>query len=434
MTVSFYLTRPKAKGETSIFARISYSGYQLKYYTPEKINPKFWSKETKLAKQTDKFKEYPEFNQRLNNWKSDAANIFRQWVNNHKGTIPNPSTLKTLLDKELKKVEPELEKNKTFFGFFENLIKLTESGERLQPITGKPYSKATVHVYKNTFNRLIEFAAHSRRNIDFNTITVDFYTDFTGYLSKRLKLASNTIGKDIKTIKTILNEATERGLNTNLQYKSRKFSVTSENTDAIYLTSEELQKIENLDLSKNKRLENVRDLFLIGCYTGLRFSDCSALTSKNIKDGFIEITQTKTGAPVVIPVHHSVKKIMDKYEGKLPTAISNQKTNEYLKEIGQIKPDGHNKPILACSTSKTLTKGGVKVITNYKKWELLCTHTARRSFATNEYLAGTPTITIMAITGHKTEKAFLRYIKLTPTEHAKLLKQHWQQRNELKAV
>lgn len=434
MTVSFYLTRPKAKGETTIFARISYQGYQLKYYTPEKINPKYWSKEAKLAKQTEKFKEYPEFNQRLKNWKTGVGNIFRQWVNNHGGTIPNPTTLKSLLDKELKKIEPEKEQDKTFLGFFQDIINKTESGERLQPVSGKPYSKATIQVYKNTINRVKEFMALYRRNIDFANIDIDFYTDFTGYLSKRLKLASNTIGKDIKTIKTILNEATERGINNNLQYKSRKFSVTSENTDAIYLNEEELNKLEALDLSTNNRLDSVRDLFLIGSYTGLRFSDWASLTPERIKDGFIEVTQTKTGNPIVIPVHSTVQRILDKYNGQLPRLISNQKMNEYLKEIGKMKPEGKSEPVLSVATSKTITKGGSKVIISKQKWEALCSHTARRSFATNEYLAGTPTITIMAITGHKTEKAFLRYIKLTPSEHAKLLKQHWQQRQTLRAV
>jgi len=85
-------------------------------------------------------------------------------------------------------------------------------------------------------------------------------------------------------------------------------------------------------------------------------------------------------------------------------------------------------------SSKTITKGGVKVTNNHQKWERLTTHTARRSFATNEYLAGTPTITIMAITGHKTEKAFLKYIKLTSSEHAIMLKEQWIKRNNLKAV
>jgi hypothetical protein len=434
MKISFYLTRPKSKSPTSIFARISYSGYKLKYYTPESIKPIYWNKEAKLAKQSEKFKEYPEFNQRLRDWKTDVANIFRKWVNDHQGAIPSANTLKEMLDKEIRKIESKHDKLTTFFGFFNDLIIQTENRIRLQPSTGKPYTKATIQVYKNTLKRLKVYEEFTKRKIDFNSITVEFYTEFTGYLSNNLNLASNTIGKDIKTIKSILNEATERGINNNTQYKSRKFSVTREDTDAIYLTAEELESLEKLDLSKNSRLENVRDLFLIGCYTGLRFSDWSTLQPEQIKDGYIEVTQAKTGASIVIPVHETVKRILDKYHGKLPNSISNQKTNEYLKEIGQIKPEGQNSSTVDGNIFKSITKGGIKVVSSHKKWELLCTHTARRSFATNEYLAGTPTLTIMAITGHKTEKAFLRYIKLTSSEHAKLLKLHWESRNNLKAV
>lgn len=428
MTISLYLTRPKANEATSIFARLSYAGYQLKYYTPEKINPKYWSKDSQQAKQTDKFREHPEFNQRLKDWKTDVANLYRKWINDHNGTVPNPTTLKALLDKELKKIEPVKEAAKTFMGFFEEIVNQTKAGTRLQPKTGKPYSKATIQVYAHTLDRVKEFAAHYRRAIDFENITLDFYSDFTGYLTKRLKLASNTIGKDIKIIKVILNEATERGLNTNLQYRSRKFSVTNEATDAIYLNEKEVQELEALDLTCNKRLESVRDLFLVGCYTGLRYSDYSILKPEQIKNGFIETTQVKTGDPVVIPIHPTVEKILEKYNGRLPCSISNQKTNEYLKELGRLLP------ALQTTTSKTYTKGGVKVTTTNQKWEVLCSHTARRNFATNEYLAGTPTLTIMAITGHKTEKAFLRYIKLTPNEHAKLLKLHWSKRHGLQAV
>lgn len=105
-----------------------------------------------------------------------------------------------------------------------------------------------------------------------------------------------------------------------------------------------------------------------------------------------------------------------------PAPISNQKTNDYLKEIGKMVPT------LQAELVKSFTKEGSKQQTKYQKWEMLTSHTARRSFATNKYLAGTPTLTIMAITGHKTEKAFLRYIKLTSSEHAKLLKEHWEKR------
>ncbi|GEO09488.1 site-specific integrase [Segetibacter aerophilus] len=427
MTISFYLKRPSSDIDTSIYAILFYEGLRMKYYTPEKILPKHWNKDAQKAKQTDKFREHSEFNQRLQDWKSDVGNIYRKWINNNK-VIPNTATLKELLDKELKKVEAKKELNETFTGYFQQLINETKEGIRLQPKSGKPYSKNTVKAYTTTFNTLTSFAATYKPIIDFKNINLDFYANFTRYLTKDLKFTSNTIGKHIKIIKVVMNDATERGVNTNMQFRSRKFSVTSENTDALYLNEKEVREIENLDLSKNKRLDNVRDLFLVGCYTGLRYSDFSILKPEQIQDGFIETTQIKTGDPVVIPIHPTVEKILAKYDGQLPRSISNQKTNEYLKELGKLIPS------LNTSTSKTFTKGGLKVTNNHLKWEILSSHTARRSFATNEYLAGTPSITIMAITGHKTEKAFLRYIKLTPNEHAKLLKLHWQNRDQLKAV
>ena len=78
--------------------------------------------------------------------------------------------------------------------------------------------------------------------------------------------------------------------------------------------------------------------------------------------------------------------------------------------------------------SKEITKAGKKVTLHLEKWEMISSHTARRSFATNEYLNGTPSITIMAITGHKTEKAFLKYIKVRPKEHAEKMKSLWERR------
>jgi Phage integrase SAM-like domain/Phage integrase family len=435
MEISYYLKRPNAEKETALFARISWEGHQIKYYIPEKVNPKFWSKENQRAKETKKFPEYPEFNTRLEKIASDIRTCYRTLLNNNGGLIPNPETFKKVLDSDLKKKEPEKGNDKTLFGFFQSIIDQTKNGGRVQSVSGKPYSKATIQVYNNTLNRLKVFQTTRKRPIDFDTIDLDFYTDFTEYLSKRLilpnksiGLSTNTIGKDIKILKVVMNEATERGINTNLQYRSRKFSTTSEQTDSIYLSEKELKEIEELDLSKRKNLDNVRDLFLIGC-TGLRFSDFSILNPEQLKDGFIEIKeQTKTGQPIVIPIHPTVSKIVEKYNGELPKSITNQKTNEYLKEIGKLVKS------LEMTTAKTYTKGGVKITKTFQKWELLTTHTARRSFATNEYLAGTPSITIMAITGHRTEKAFLKYIKLTPTEHAKLLKTHWDQRSKLKVV
>ncbi len=152
------------------------------------------------------------------------------------------------------------------------------------------------------------------------------------------------------------------------------------------------------------------------------------MNATHIRNGFIEITQSKTGDPVTIPLHPTVKRILAKYAGNLPQSISNQKTNNYLQEIGKMISS------LNEEFQRTMTKGGKKITHSYKKWELLSTHTARRSFATNEYLDGTHSLTIMTITGHQTEKSFLKYIKATPNDHAKKLAALWEERYKLKVV
>ena len=118
MTTSFFLTRPKADTQTSIYARICYSGKKFKYYIPEKIDPKYWNKKTRQAKQTDKFKEYPEFNQRLKDIASDIGNTLLTYKREHDGQIPQPDTFRELLDRVIKKLEPEKKEVKTFFTFF----------------------------------------------------------------------------------------------------------------------------------------------------------------------------------------------------------------------------------------------------------------------------------------------------------------------------
>jgi hypothetical protein len=433
MEVSYYLKRPKAKTDTIIFARISYDGYQLKYYIGEKIHPRNWNKDTKKAKESQSFKEYPEFNTRLKNIAGGIRTVYRRFMNDHLNRVPTPTELKELLDKEIRKKD-DTDPGASFLAFYQGLIDQTRAGIRLNPKTGKPFAPGTLKAYITTQNHLLNFQKKTGKKIEFNNIDLEFYSDFTEFLIKVEKHATNTVGRQIRTLKAVLNEATERGINKNISYRSKRFTSIKEKTDSIYLNAEELQQIEALDLADDKRLDKVRDLFLVGCYTGLRYSDFSTLKPEQIKEGFIEITQTKTGDPVIIPVHYTVKKIIKKYKGQLPPSISNQKTNAYLKDLGKKIPS------LNMPFAKYRTKAGVRISgkedgTDFKKWELLTTHSARRSFASNEYLAGTPSITIMAITGHKSEAAFLKYIKLTPSEHAKLLKDHWTKRQStLKAV
>ena len=166
-------------------------------------------------------------------------------------------------------------------------------------------------------------------------------------------------------------------------------------------------------MTKSPKLDKVRDLFLIGCNTGLRFSDYTTIKKEDIQDNRLRIVAQKTSRKVIIPLMPQVKEILQKYDFQLPAAISNQKFNEYLKEVAKLA--GLTDP---CVTH--ITRGGKNVVKkeNQKKYDLVTSHVARRSFATNYYKMKIDKLEIMAITGHKTESEFLKYIKVTQEEKA----------------
>ena len=279
---------------------------------------------------------------------------------------------------------------------------------------------ASLQVYRALLNHLKNFSELKRYKLTFDTINLDFYDLFKNYLFNK-KLLNNTVGKHIKNLKTFLNIATEKGINENLVYKSKHFKAIEEDVEHIYLTDEELELLRVCDLQHKPYLDRVRDLFLIGCHTGVRFSDFTQLKEENLfqkgnRFEFKVITQ-KTNEKVVIPVKLVVKNILDKYNGIIPRAISNQKMNTYLKELGEIA--GIDKKTIIKRTS------GKKIIeTILPKYKLIYTHTARRSFATNAFLNNVPTISIMKITGHRTEKAFMKYIKVSQERNAEQLSNH----------
>jgi integrase len=422
MRIKFYLKRPKAKGNTSIFVLVNYDGNSLKVYTGESIVPKHWNPKTNNAKNSENFPEHPEFNERLNQIRSSINRVFLDYKNRNDNAVPSPAILKSLIETALKRGNEKT----TFLDYFESFVRRSLTGQRIDHRSKKPIRHGVAKGYKTTLNHLKKFSLTWHRKLDFETIDLEFHNDFTNYLSESPRMLSiNTIGSSFQRIKAVMAEATEKHINANMAFKSKYFIKQSEDADTIYLNEQELKEMQQLDLSGNKKLDNVRDIFLISCYTGLRFSDHSILQSANISEGFIRITQTKTGKPVTIPVHRIVKDILKKYNGNTPRAISNVKLNQYLKELGALMP------LLKKIESKGMTRGGaVRVTKSYEKWKLLTTHTARRSFATNEYMAGTPTITIMAITSHKSERSFLKYIRVTPDEHAHKMAKLWADREK----
>jgi integrase len=315
--------------------------------------------------------------------------------------------------------KPDQHKDETLIEFIDTYI--TTAKNRINTKTKKPISKIHLQNLRQLKVKLLAFSKQVRK-VDFNTIDLDFYDKFTAYLFKQ-GYGINTVGKYIRQLKTILNDATDRGINTNYAYKSKKFVAANIPADTIYLNESELDELFYLDLSEDKKLERVRDLFLVGCYTGLRFSDFTNIKPENIRGDFFELTTQKTNTDVVVPIHPRLREIMARYEGKtinsLPPSISNQKMNEYLKEICAMVD------ILNDSINTKTNKGNFIVNTDSPKYMKVSTHTARRSFATNQYNKGIPASILMKITNHATESAFYRYIKVTPKENAQRLREVW---------
>ena len=408
----FYLKRPKDKQPTAIYFTLSYGAFEivngrkrylpLKYYTSEQIEPKYWNGKEGKVRDSGVYREAPEFNSRLQYVKTQTLEVLRK-LQNDNVTITN-DLLKDELDILFKKDRDQTEKGLNLIQFIERFIDASDRAE------------GTKKSYRRVLRDLEEFQYEYKRSLSYDDIDLDFHTDFINLL-KAKDYKTNTIGTRIKVLKTFMNEAYERGLHSNLDFKKKLFSKPSEESISIYLGINELKRLHTLDLSKNRRLESVRDWFLIASYTGLRYSDLKRLTDKNFSDSSIEIKTQKTDTNVVIPLTPIVKLILEKYEYELPKLASNQKFNDYIKEVCKLAEINE-------SVREEQVKGGMKKIEHVPKYKLVTMHTARRSFATNAYIKGVPAMRIMMMTGHRTEKSFMKYIKISEKENAKQLMMH----------
>jgi integrase len=428
INANFNLKQPLSNTETPIKLILRWNNQKLSFNTQEKVHPQYFES-TKGKKGFQRIKSsyigHPEFNVRLDFIEGVAKSAYRQFLNdNHR--FPTPEELKVLLNSKLRDVNVPEKPKESFFQFVESFI--TESEKtRINGDSGKKLSIITIRIYRNTLRRLREYEKSSRRKIDFDTIDLDFYDGWINFLSTNVQHSKNTIGKLTTTLKVFLNEATERGINTNLIFKSKRFKVTREPSTSIYLNEHELMEMYKLDLSHSKRLDRTRDLFIVGCWTGLRFTDLVNIKPENIKGDKIEIKTHKTGEVVVLPIHKMVKEIMEKHKdspNSLPRGTSNFQMNKSLKDVAKLM-ESLNTPV-----QFNITKGGKLQTTVKPKYEMVTVHTARRSFATNLYKDGVNSLTIAKLTGHKSERVFLSYLKDTAHENASLLQNHWEKKEQ----
>lgn len=411
--VVFKLRTPKATTPQIIYLVYRFGqNDKLAYSTALKVLPVHWNKDKMRVRNIVEALGKDAINNRLN----ELQTVTEVYIINlkTKGKQLTKELLRRFLDDYTNNQLSDSEK--TLHGFITAYLERNKT--RINPATGKLISYKVIREHERTHELIKQFEDNKNKGVrlDFEDITLDFYADFTAFLQS-LGLSVNTIGHKIQTLKAWLNEATERGLNKSQQYKSHRFKAITEETENIYLSIGELERLYRTELP-NDKLTRVRDLFLIGAFTGLRFSDFTNITADNIRLNTLHIEQQKTGKKVSIPLHPIFLEIWTRYGQQLPKNISNQKFNEYIKEACRLA--GIDTP-----EQKSITKGGLRMHQTFRKYELVSSHTARRSFATNLYLGGFAPLSIMQITGHRTETAFMKYIKVTSDQHANLLRRHW---------
>lgn len=274
-------------------------------------------------------------------------------------------------------------------------------------------SKDYAAVYDAIIKHIEAFSEEFDCDIYTNSVTAEFIDDFIVYLEDQ-GLRHNTIVGYIQKIQSLVRRASQYNYAVDTTYD--EIDLREEPTNAVFLSMNEITRIyyyKFLKQDKRKARERIRDLFVIGCLTALRYSDYSTLTKDNLQNGYIVKRTKKTNVDVKVPAHDYVKEIFEKYGGDVPCKLCIQYFNKYLKVI--MREIGLNDPV-----TYSYTKGGQLVTVTKEKWELISSHTARRSAATNMYMTGRmKTFEIMKLTGHRSEQNFFRYIRLTSEDTAR---------------
>lgn len=387
------------------------------------LNPNDWSEKMQKFKPNVNIALKSELMPLIENLKKEILRMFT--LDYTKGEDINSKWLTKVVNNYHKRPEGIEEYKIYFSSFIENFAK--ESETRVNFKSGKIISSRTIQKYKTVKKIIEEYENLKKIRLKITDVDLSFHKEFVSFLKIEKKYSNTVIEKNISTIKGFIKEAKEQKLDTNSEAESSKFTFRRDEPIDTYLNKDEINLIFNLNLSDDEKLDNARDLFIIGLWTGLRISDLSRIQDFLFNEDRIVVAETqKTGSTVKIPIHPQVKYVLSKRNNNVPRIISSQKFNEYIKEV--CKKAGINEIILGNIKNPKTNR---KEIGHYPKWKLISSHTCRRSFATNLY-GERDDATIMAITGHKSHSQFMKYIKTTQEEHVEKLAKYWDSQNEIK--
>ena len=384
--------------------RVNFASKRIEFTTGYRIDAAKWDSDKQRVRNgcTNKLKQSAsEINASLLGYYTEVQEIFKKFEVEE--IMPTPEQIKEAFNALHKPIEEVKQRKSTPNAFYKAFDEFVRDCGRQNDWTDSTYEK---------------FAAVKNHLMNFRTeLTFDFFdekglNDYVTYLRNVKEMRNSTIGKQLSFLKWFLRWAFKKGLHQNNAYDSYKPKLKSTQKKIIFLTWEELNKLREFEIPAAKQaLDRVRDVFLFQCFTGLRYSDVFNLRRSDIKGDHIEVTTVKTSDSLIIELNKHSKAILDKYkdvafeDNKVLPVITNQKMNDYLKELAELA--GIDEPI-----RQTYYKGNERIDEVTPKYALLGTHAGRRTFICNALALGIPPQVVMKWTGHSDYKAMKPYIDI----------------------
>lgn len=386
--------------------RVNFASKRIEFTTGYRIDSAKWDSAKQRVKNgcSSKLKQSAsEINASLLGYYTEIQSIFKRFE--VEDVMPTPEQIKEAFNALHKPVseEPKPKKEALPCDFFQVFDDFVEDCGRQNNWTNSTFEKfAAVKNHLTNFREGLTFEFFDERGLN----------DYVGYLRDVKEMRNTTIGKQLSFLKWFLRWAFKKGVHQNNAYDSYKPKLKSTQKKIIFLTWDELNRLREFKIPSNKQaLERVRDVFLFQCFTGLRYSDVFNLRRSDIKDDHIEVTTVKTSDSLIIELNNHSKAILDKYkdvafeDDKVLPVITNQKMNDYLKELAELA--GIDEPI-----RQTYYKGNERIDDVTPKYALLGTHAGRRTFICNALALGIPPQVVMKWTGHSDYKAMKPYIDI----------------------
>lgn len=385
--------------------RVNFASKRIEFTTGYRIDAVKWDTDKQRVRNgcTNKLKQSAsEINASLLGYYTEVQEIFKKFEVEE--IMPTPEQIKEAFNALHKPIEEEVKPRKptlnAFYKVFDEFVR--ECGQQ------NDWTDSTYEKFAAVKNHLMNF----RTELTFDFFDEKGLNDYVTYLRDVKEMRNSTIGKQLSFLKWFLRWAFKKGLHQNNAYDSYKPKLKSTQKKIIFLTWEELNKLREFEIPAAKQaLDRVRDVFLFQCFTGLRYSDVFNLRRSDIKGDHIEVTTVKTSDSLIIELNKHSKAILDKYkdvafeDDKVLPVITNQKMNDYLKELAELA--GIDEPV-----RQTYYRGNERIDEVTPKYALLGTHAGRRTFICNALALGIPPQVVMKWTGHSDYKAMKPYIDI----------------------